>query len=61
MITNNSKPFPFVQILTLTLVVAKIAGWVQFSWWIVFSPILVTFVLLMLLEWLIIFIIKKGL
>jgi hypothetical protein len=39
--TSQSNGFPFVGILTLIFVVAKITGWVNWSWWIVFSPIII--------------------
>jgi len=43
--TPQSNGFPFVGILTLIFVVAKITGWVNWSWWIVFSPFIIKLVL----------------
>jgi hypothetical protein len=45
-IVNNATAsatasFPFWSILTLILVIAKITGYVQFSWWLVFAPLFV--------------------
>ena len=34
------KHFPFVSVLTLMFVAAKLFGVINWSWWLVFSPIL---------------------
>lgn len=31
----------FFGLLTLVFVIAKLAGWIAWSWWLVFSPLLV--------------------
>lgn len=36
--------FPFASILTLIFVIAKLAGYFPYSWWIVFTPIWVPLV-----------------
>jgi hypothetical protein len=37
--TVTSGSFPFISILTLIFVVGKIWGYLDWSWWWVFSPI----------------------
>jgi hypothetical protein len=39
--TNNYKFMGFFELLTLIFVIAKITGYLAWSWWWVFSPILV--------------------
>jgi hypothetical protein len=39
----------FPQLLTLVFVIAKIFGYVNWSWWMVFTPIYVVFILHVLL------------
>ena len=38
----------FVGLLTLIFVVAKIGGWINWSWWIVLAPAYISFILFML-------------
>lgn len=52
-IVNNATAsatasFPFWSILTLILVVAKITGYVHFSWWLVFAPLFVPLALVLI-------------
>ena len=59
---NSNYGFPFISILTLILVLAKIFNLVNFSWWWVFSPIwlyslfiilvlIVIFIVIMVNKW----------
>jgi hypothetical protein len=41
--------FPLIQIITIIFVVAKIVGYLDWSWWAVFSPIWLYFILCWLL------------
>lgn len=36
---NSSKGLSFLSVLTLIFVIAKILGFVSWSWWLVFSPL----------------------
>lgn len=36
---------PFIPALCLVFVLAKLAGWITWSWWLVFSPMLAVFAL----------------
>lgn len=40
--------FSFSSVLTLIFVVAKILGFITWSWWLVFLPILIKFILLLM-------------
>ena len=42
MSTENTSGFPLVSILTIIFVIAKLAGLVTWSWWWVFSPLLIS-------------------
>lgn len=37
----------FVHWLTLVFVVAKITGYIDWSWWLVFSPLAIAFIVIM--------------
>ena len=39
---STSAGFPLASILTIIFVIAKLAGLVTWSWWWVFSPILIS-------------------
>jgi hypothetical protein len=41
--TNNYKLMGFFELLTLIFVVAKITGYISWSWWWVFAPVIVHF------------------
>lgn len=40
--SNKNGNFNFVNILTLIFVIAKLTGHFNYSWWVVFSPMWVT-------------------
>lgn len=42
-VVENKKGLGLASILTIIFVVAKLFGLVAWSWWIVFSPLLVVF------------------
>ena len=35
----------FLGLLSLIFVVAKLANWIDWSWWLVFSPVIAAFVI----------------
>ena len=37
-----SAGFPIASILTIIFVIAKLAGVISWSWWVVFSPLLIS-------------------
>lgn len=37
---QNSSSIGFLSLLTLIFVIAKIGGWIDWSWWLVFAPVL---------------------
>lgn len=39
--TNNYKFMGFFELLTLIFVIAKITGYLEWSWWWIFSPVMV--------------------
>jgi len=60
--TNNYKFMGFFELLTLIFVIAKITGYLAWSWWWIFSPILVhTGLILGFLSFYIVFAILKAL
>jgi hypothetical protein len=38
---SNSYSINFLDLLTLIFVVAKIGGWLDWSWWWVFAPVII--------------------
>jgi hypothetical protein len=48
--SEKVKPrFPFISILTLLFVAAKLFGYIDWSWWWVFSPIWIQAVIVLVL------------
>lgn len=45
----NNGGMGLASILTIIFVIAKLTGYVSWSWWVVFSPVLVSFGLLIAL------------
>lgn len=43
----NSGGVGFFGLLTLVFVVAKLGGWIDWSWWLVFAPLYPGFVLVL--------------
>jgi hypothetical protein len=43
----QSSGLGLTSILTIIFVIAKLAGVVKWSWWLVFSPVIMSFVLFM--------------
>lgn len=39
----------FCSILTLIFVIAKLGGWITWSWWLVFLPVIIGFTISMLI------------
>jgi hypothetical protein len=45
--SSSSGGIGFLGALTLVFVLAKLAGWVTWSWWLVFAPVLIVWGLLL--------------
>lgn len=46
---NNSGGIGFAGLLTLAFIILKLTGYISWSWWLVLSPVLIEFGLLLLL------------
>jgi hypothetical protein len=47
--TNNYKFMGFFELLTLIFVVAKLTGYIAWSWWWVFSPVIAHAIIVIIL------------
>lgn len=47
--TVNNNGIGFLGLLTIVFVIAKITGYITWSWWLVFSPMIIGFALILII------------